>query len=218
MPVFLEKTSCPACKRPAITIAYGLSYCNACQLVKLEKTSQYDFLTFNGELADCRPRGASFDVVITGHENYIIVADYTTGKDFFSSEDRSEAFPGGASVYFDFSPSTPVFFSVQDINSGWAENFVTYFDRLNCGEKITALDYFLWCRQDKLSEWEGAFVCAHHGDNESAIKTYADYLQDSGMYSDANINPAYINWRLIAQDSWLSGDVFFTEKHVFSNI
>lgn len=218
MPVFLEKASCPACKRPAIVVAHGLSYCGPCQLVKLEKTSQYDFLTFNGELADCRPRGASFDMIVTGHENYIIVADYCTAADFFASADRLESFPEGASVYFDFAPSHSIYFSVREIKSSWASNFINYFSRLDCGEKITALDYYLFCLQDNLDDWRDAFICDYCGDNESAISSYADYLQESGMYSDANIPSAYINWPLIAQDSWFNGDVFFTEKHVFSNI
>ena len=216
--VILAKADCPACKRPTVTLAYGLSYCAACQLVKLEKSSQYDFLTFNGEMADCRPRGASFDLLITGHPGYTIVADYVTGGEFFASEDRLDAFPSGASVYFDFAPATPVYFSTDDIKTGWAENFLAYFSRLDCGEKITALDYFLWCRQDDLSEWDGAFVCSHHGGNDSAITEYANYLQDSGMYSDANIPQAYINWESIARDSWLSGDVFFTDRFVFNNL
>lgn len=217
MAVFLSKADCPQCNRPAIVAAHGLSYCKKCNLVKMEKTSAYDYWLFAGEFADCRPRGADFNLIITGHPGHVIVADYDTGMDFFTEQDSGETFPSGASVYFSFYPEKFVHFSVSDIASGWAGNFVNYFAGLSVTNARIALDYFLWCRQDDLTEWESAFICSHYGGNDSAIGAYADYLADSGMYSDANIPHEYINWRLVARDSWCNGAVFFTDHFVFSN-
>lgn len=217
MAVFLAKETCPQCKRPAIVAAHGLSYCVPCSKVKLEKTRQFDYWTFSGEFADCRPRGASFDLVITGLPGHVIIADYDTGIDFVSYPDCEKDFPHGVTVYFTFSPESPVHFSVNDIVGGWASNFINYFAGLPVGNAQIALEYFLWCRQDDLTDWQDAYICSHYGDNDAAIAAYADYLADSGMYSDANIPHEYINWRLIARDSWCNGDVFFTDRFVFSN-
>lgn len=217
MAVFLEKSTCPQCKRPAIVAAHSLSYCKHCNTVKMEKTSADDFWLFSGDFADCRPRGASFDLLMTGLPGHTIVADYATGIDFVSYPDCEKDFHNGASVYFTFSPESPIHFSVKDIASGWASNFINYFAGLSVSNAIIALEYFLWCRQDDLTDWQDAFICSHYGDNDSAITAYAEYLADSGVYSDTNIPHEYINWRLVARDSWCSGDVFFTDNHVFYN-
>ena len=217
MAVFLKKADCQQCKRPAIVVANGLSYCKPCGKVKLEKTSAYDYWTFSGEFADCRPRGASLDLLTTGLPGHVVVADYDSGTEFFSYPDCEKDFPHGATVYFAFDPEGPVHFSVNDIASGWASNFINYFASLSVSNAQVALEYFLFCRQDDLTDWDDAFICSHYGDNDSAMASYAAYLADSGMYSDANIPHEYINWRLIARDSWCNGDVFFTDRFIFSN-
>ena len=217
MAVFLAKEVCPKCKRPAIVADNGLSFCNACKTVKLEKTSAYDYWTFSGDFADCRPRGASFDLVITGLPGHVVVADYASGIEFFTYLNCERDFPHGATVYFTFDTEAPVHFSVHDISNGWASNFINYFSDLSVSNAQIALEYFLWCRQDDLTGWQDAYICSHYGDNDAAIAAYADFLADSGMYSDCNIPHEYINWRLIARDSWCNGDVFFTDRFVFSS-
>ena len=217
MAVFLVKETCPQCNRPSIVVANGLSYCKPCKKVKAEKTSQFDYWTFSGEFADCRPRGASLDLLITGLPGNVVVADYDTGIEFFSYPECEKDFQHGATVYFAFSPEAPVHFSVGDIVDGWASNFINYFAGLSVGNAQIALEYFLFCRQNDLTDWSDSYICSHYGDNDAAIAAYADFLADSGMFSDANIPHEYINWPLVARDSWCNGDVFFTDRFVFSN-
>ena len=142
MAVFLAKGTCPQCRRPAIVAAHSLSYCKKCKLVKMEKTSAYDYWLFSGEFADCRPHGASFDLVITSIPGHVIVADYATGADFFAHPDCEKALAGGGNIYFSFYPEKLISFSVSDILSGWAGNFINYFSNLPVKNARVALEYF----------------------------------------------------------------------------
>ena len=208
--VFLEKADCPKCKNPAQTIGIGLSFCNSCQLVKLEKTSEYDFALFSGPLFKL---SELVDVIVVDGVK-TIAADYATASLFVG--DNVDAYPNGFSVYFTFQPTDHVVFSPNDISSGWAENFISYFSRLSEDDAQTALEYFLCCRQDDLSEWKDTYICDYRGNVDDAINAYGEYLRDSGLYAGCGVPDYYIDWYKIAKDCWYNGDIFFTGNYVFS--
>lgn len=211
MAVFLEKSTCPQCKRPAQTLEIGLSFCAVCQVTTLEKTSEYDFSTFNGPLFKLSDL---VDVLITdGHKT--VLSDYATASLFIG--DNAEEFPNGFSVYFLCSPTDHVFFSADDVKTGWAESFFDYFAGLSEDCAHAALEYYTCCRQNDISEWQGTLICDYRGNVDDAINAYADYLRDSGLYADCGVPDYYIDWYKIAKDCWYNGGIFFTSHYVFSS-